>query len=48
MNREQILKHRLVERAKKEARQNLQGKDLEKCINALEAWERNTMTEIIE
>ena len=36
----------IVKRAKKEARQNLQGEDLEKCIKALEAWERNTMTDI--
>lgn len=48
MSREQIIKHRWVERAKEEARQNLQGEDLKKCIKALEAWERNTMTEVIE
>lgn len=37
-----MTKHQLVEQAKEEARQNLTGEDLEKCIKALEAWARNT------
>lgn len=40
-----MTKHQWVERAKEEARRNLTGEDLEKCIKALEAWERNTQTE---
>lgn len=40
-----MTKHQRVEQAKEEARQNLTGEDLEKCIKALEAWERNTQTE---
>ena len=36
------LKKKLVEKAKEEARQNLSGEELEKCIAALEAWGRNT------
>lgn len=35
---------RLVEEAKKEARQNLSGEDLEKCLTALDNWERNELT----
>lgn len=42
---EEMTNHQDVERAKKEARRNLTGEDLEKCIKALEAWERNTQTE---
>ena len=42
---EEMTKHQLVEQAKEEARLNLTGEDLEKCIKALEAWERNTQTE---
>ena len=42
---EKMTKHQWVERAKEEARLNLTGEDLEKCIKALEAWERNTQTE---
>lgn len=41
---EAVQKLVLVEQAKEEARQNLTGEDLEKCIKALEAWARNTMT----
>jgi hypothetical protein len=37
-----MTKHEWVEQAKEEARQNLQGEDLEKCLKALEAWERNS------
>lgn len=40
-----MTKHQWVEQAKEEARLNLTGEDLEKCFNALEAWERNTQTE---
>lgn len=40
-----MTKHQWVEHAKEEARRNLTGEDLEKCFNALEAWERNTQTE---
>ena len=36
------LKKKLVEKAKEEAKQNLSGDDLEKCLAALEAWCRNT------
>ena len=39
---EEIKKRTLVELAKAEARQNLRGEDLEKCLKALEAWEQNT------
>ena len=42
---EGMTKHQWVEQAKKEARRNLTGEDLEKCFKALEAWERNTQTE---
>lgn len=35
--------HELVEQAKEEARQNLDGEDLEKCLTALDNWERNEM-----
>ena len=42
---EEMTKHQWVEQAKEEARSNLTGEDLEKCIKALEAWERNTQTE---
>lgn len=42
MNLDNMTKHEWVEQAKEEARQNLQGEDLDKCIKALEAWERNT------
>ena len=42
---EKMTKHQWVEQAKEEARLNLTGEDLEKCIKALEAWERNPMTE---
>ena len=34
-------KHELVEEAKAEAKQNLSGEDLEKCLTALDNWERN-------
>lgn len=34
-------KHELVEEAKAEARLNLSGEDLEKCLTALDNWERN-------
>lgn len=34
-------KHELVEEAKAEARKNLSGEDLEKCLTALDNWERN-------
>lgn len=40
-----MTKHQWVEQAKERARLNLTGEDLEKCIKALEAWERNPMTE---
>lgn len=43
MTREQKLKKKWIEQAKEEARQNLSGEDLEKCIAALEAWGRNTI-----
>ena len=33
--------HKLVEEAKAEARKNLTGEDLEKCLTALDNWERN-------
>lgn len=33
--------HKWVEEAKAEAHQNLQGEDLEKCLTALDNWERN-------
>ncbi len=39
---EEVQKRTWVEQAKEEARQNLQGEDLEKCLKALEAWERNS------
>lgn len=42
MTKMERLRHEWVEQAKDEARQNLQGEDLEKCLKALEAWERNT------
>lgn len=42
---EEMTKHQWVEQAKEEARLKLTGEDLEKCFKALEAWERNSMTE---
>ena len=39
---EAVRKRTWVEIAKEEARQNLSGEDLEKCLAALEAWYRNT------
>ena len=39
---EATLKRNWVEQAKEEAKQNLRGKDLKKCLAALEAWYRNT------
>ena len=42
MSKEQKLKKKWIEQAKEEARQNLSGEELEKCITALEAWGRNT------
>lgn len=48
MTRQQEIKHKWVEQAKEEARRNLKGEDLEKSIKALEAWERNTQTEVYE
>lgn len=38
--------HQWVEEAKAEARQNLQGEDLEKCLTALDNWERNNIEAI--
>lgn len=35
-------KKKWIEQAKEEAKQNLIGEDLEKCLAALEAWGRNT------
>ena len=43
---ETVRKRAWIEQAKKEARQNLSGEDLEKCYKALEAWARNTMTTV--
>ena len=42
MSREQKLKKKWIEQAKEEAKKNLSGEELEKCIAALEAWGRNT------
>lgn len=42
MNKEQKLKKKWIEQAKEEAKKNLSGEELEKCIAALEAWGRNT------
>ena len=42
MSKEQKLKKKWIEQAKEEARQNLSGEELEKCLAALEAWCRNT------
>lgn len=33
--------HKLVEDAKAEARKNLTGEDLKKCLTALDNWEHN-------
>ncbi len=39
---EATLKRYWVEQAQEEARKNLRGEDLKKCLAALEAWYRNT------
>ena len=38
--------HKWVEEAKQEAHRNLSGEDLEKCLTALDNWERNNLETI--
>ena len=37
----QKIHHKWVEEAKERAKENLEGEDLEKCLTALDNWERN-------
>lgn len=40
-NDKRATKKKWIEQVKEEAKQNLSGDDLEKCLAALEAWGRN-------
>ena len=40
--------HKLVEEAKAEARKILSGEDLEKCLTALDNWERKQWQQVME